>query len=121
MFPGQPCKFVSVGVGCLEYEDRPENPCKNFSCLWRSSDIVPEKLSPSKTNAILYVDKIEDEFFVVATLAGDKISQELIDWLCDISLSKSKNVFWYDGKINHYRGSDKFISLMSKKYGDVKD
>ena len=33
MKPGVPCHFVREG-SCSIYEDRPQSPCRNFSCAW---------------------------------------------------------------------------------------
>ena len=56
MGPGKPCHFVKLGVGCKDYKNRPEKPCKIFQCKWLIDNSLPDSLRPDKSGVIILKD-----------------------------------------------------------------
>ncbi len=53
MRPGQPCRHRTI-EGCAIYEERPEKPCRTFSCSWLTEDFpLPESARPDQSGVIL--------------------------------------------------------------------
>ena len=89
-YPGSPCHYSGCN-GCSIYEERPESPCKTYSCEWLKSGHLPEWMKPNKSGVIvtgkewthpdgskhLYLDVIE---------TGKKIDSVVLNWLFKFNL-----------------------------------
>ena len=63
------CEF-STRRSCIKYAERPQ-PCRDFHCLWRESNVVPKRFRPDKVKAILTASD-ERNAVVVHCLEKDK-------------------------------------------------
>lgn len=59
MSPGKVCKNLGM-QGCTIYNERPEDPCRNFNCLWRSAEFLSDELRPDRSGAIVVATKLLD-------------------------------------------------------------
>jgi len=59
-YPGKKCYYVTEN-GCSIYDDRPENPCKNFRCGWIIDKEVPEWMKPSTIQAMIIFEQTNKE------------------------------------------------------------
>lgn len=111
VFPGKPCFFVTIGVGCNDYHNRPEIPCKTFVCGWLDDESIPENFKPN----------IADVMAVYSNING-------IDYvkLVEVGNPKIEATLWYinhypnvwaeiDGK-NYVAGSEQFMSEVEKEF-----
>ncbi len=94
MFAGQPCFFVEQGVGCKDYENRPEDPCKTYSCFWLKNDEMPDKFKPELSNVILNFNHSENIPYLVLNPAPDKPSAELLSWVFVHVIKNNYNFKW---------------------------
>jgi len=84
-YPGMPCHFKGCN-GCSIYEDRPESPCKTYSCEWLKNDNVPEWMKPSKSGVIItakdwtHPDGSKQVFLEILEM-GKKIDSTVLNWL----------------------------------------
>jgi len=57
VYRGSPCKHVCFeSKTCKIYEDRPDNPCKQFKCTWLLEKNMPEWMKPSLSGILITVD-----------------------------------------------------------------
>ena len=89
-YPGQPCHFVGCN-GCSIYEDRPESPCKTYSCEWLRNTDVPEWMKPSVSNVIITGKELEKpdgskQIYLEVVEAGKKIDSRALNWLFRLHL-----------------------------------
>ena len=117
MYPGKPCQFVDPGVGCKIYKDRPKDPCKTFSCMWKVVDDVPEEFKPSQSGIILHHQEVDGIGYLNASEAGSEISPLMLSWFVSYCLSNQVNAHWVaDGK-DFWMGMPDFNEAMSRRYG----
>ena len=82
VYPGQHCRHCS-GTGCSIYEDRPQSPCREFSCMWleRESEF-PEEMRPDRSGAIVVEDMPFADWDVITAIpVGLEIPDLTLNWL----------------------------------------
>jgi hypothetical protein len=80
-WPGRQCHFNGKN-GCTIYEDRPENPCKSFKCLWLSGEQnVPAWMKPDECKVILSYQNKNGKPYILVSEAGKPLSAEVLSWL----------------------------------------
>lgn len=107
MYRGCNCHFLEGS--CKIYEERPENPCKNYNCAWLLEDRFPGWMKPNLSNVIITKRSMrvptEDgmkmiEYYDVIE-AGSVISSTVLNWLIHWALDNNINlVYELDGKIH---------------------
>lgn len=118
MRPGTKCHFL--GAECTIYQNRPENPCKQFKCVWLEDKeyAIPEWIKPSLSKIIIvkrpWGEKNQNYFWQVVE-CGQKMDSEVLHWL--ISFCEFNNIcIQYSFNQNIYRrGSVEFNEFFSKK------
>lgn len=116
MYPGKPCQFVEIGKGCTAYETRPENPCKQFMCMWRASGDIPEKFSPLETGVIVTQQNIDGIPYLAAVFAGEEINTEMLSWFVSYGVGRQLNIEWSVDNTPYHLGHVNFIQAMAKRY-----
>jgi hypothetical protein len=94
--PGHKCPF-SASTGCKIYDDRPQHPCREFTCGWllhRSP--LPEWMRPDKSALIVLPSKFlwRGSPVDVAVPAGVYPKMKALDWLKNFS-GKHKRPLMY--------------------------
>jgi hypothetical protein len=118
MFPGKPCFFVEQGVGCKDYENRPEVPCKNFACGWISVEDMPEEFKPDISGVITqYVKDPEMQYWAVSK-APENPSAQLLSWIISYALGNGQNVLWYIDDKSYWIGTEEFCNKMKEMNND---
>jgi hypothetical protein len=114
-YPGKPCHFVSIGVGCTIYPKRPTNPCVSYKCEWISSEDLPEWFKPNLINTIIDYQTIDGISYMRVVEAGELLQSNVLSWLVKNALDKQINMSWtINGGLN-FIGSRDFINAMEKK------
>lgn len=109
-WPGRPCHFIS-SKGCTIYEDRPDDPCKIYNCLWLENDEIPEWFKPNISNVIISQREKDGIYYWDIAEAGSKITVEALTWLFQHCLSKKIN-FQYRISGGVYKfGVNDFLNL----------
>lgn len=82
MRAGKPCRHCTV-QGCAIYEERPIDPCVNFSCGWLAKDsLLPEEMRPDRCGAIVLFDRPWKQWKVIAAFpCGPRIPRETLERL----------------------------------------
>jgi hypothetical protein len=115
MYPGKPCQYVEVDVGCTIYNDRPKNPCKDFMCEWRLNDQIPLEFKPSLSNSIIFNGTIRGMPYYNIIQCGEEIDPEFLSWLVLWCMSANKNVRWEANNKSFWFGSQEFVYEMQKQ------
>lgn len=91
--PGQPCQFL--GKNCTIYENRPADPCKNFTCQWIKDEEFPAWLKPSLSNVIILtrIDTYGNLFYVFKE-AGSPMRVEILNWIILWAANNNKNIVY---------------------------
>ena len=110
-YPGRPCHFMGKS-GCSIYENRPEDPCKTFKCMWLLNDSVPEWLKPNLSKVII-VERNNDEcgYYIEVFETGQKIDSTVLSWIFGYYLNTKINISVQisGGWINY--GSKEFLKF----------
>jgi len=104
-YPGQKCHYVS-DKGCTIYENRPEIPCKTFSCGWLLDKEIPEWMKPSSIQAVIISAK--DGSFKIQ---HETVSLKVFSWLKRL---------YRQGKIKTTQSEEEFLLEINQaiiKYG----
>lgn len=115
MYPGKPCDFVQVGVGCSIYKNRPKEPCKVFECSWKASDFVPMEFSPKSTGQIISTQFVENIPYMSMAYAGQVVSAEMLSWFVTFVVGRQLNAEWSVGETVHAVGSAEFIAARNRR------
>lgn len=122
MYPGKPCFFVTIGVGCNDYENRPQFPCKDFKCEWIVDEELPDEFIPQNKNIIITFGTIDEMWYARLVRAGEKVDKETIDWYINYYYKERSFNMWFeiDG-VNYVLGSEEFINKTQiMGYGTLK-
>lgn len=101
-WPGRKCHYVTDN-GCSIYEQRPENPCKAFKCMWLGTanfplenDTIPMWVKPNESNVILIwrENKNPDLSFMQVLEAGAPITADTLSWAIQYALNNKLNLFY---------------------------
>lgn len=117
MYPGKPCQFVDPGVGCTIYKDRPRDPCKMFSCMWKAVPDVPEEFKPSESGIILHRQDVNGISYLNASEAGNEISPVMLSWFVSYAIANRMNVHWVAAGKDFWMGDPEFNDAMFLRYG----
>lgn len=121
MYPGKPCFFVTIGVGCNDYENRPENPCKDFRCVWLVDDEIPESKRPDLSNIVVTYAELDGIYYTRLVSAGDKLDKDSLDWYISFYKDRSANIWFDSNGTNYVIGTEEFINkTVEKGYGTIR-
>lgn len=121
MYPGKPCQNCNPGIGCTDYSNRPENPCKTYMCFWRSDDAVPVQFKPSDVNSIISSGEMDGMPYLSLFEAGEKMRPEIVSWFTSFASANGINAEWEILGQVHYSGSTDFIESISKHNNQRED
>lgn len=115
IYPGNPCKFVDINVGCKSYKKRPKDPCKDYQCGWILDLEIPDWMKPNEIHSIVNYGQQEGIHFIRLVEAGDTLHSKALTWFINYGLSKGINLIWeVDGEMS-FIGSSEFIEMVQRK------
>lgn len=112
MYPGKACQFCEVDKGCSDYENRPENPCKTFVCMWRAEEFVPEEFSPKETGNIITAQRIGNIEYLSLVYAGKEVQTDFLSWFVSFCVGRQLNAEWVVNGKAYLIGSHEFVTDM---------
>ena len=118
MQPGIPCPFVEMNKGCTIYNDRPYDPCRQYSCLWLKDKNIPNWMKPETSNAILDDAKVDGIPYLRLIEAGTPLRPEVLTWVVKYAVKNDKNLYWQVNNTAHWIGSKPFMEAISRIKGN---
>lgn len=115
MYPGKACQFVEPSVGCTIYKTRPEDPCKTFECIWRATDYVPEKFSPTNTGQMIVAQRLYGIDYLVMVYSGQEVDPEFLSWFTTFAVGRQLNVEWSVQGVLYALGSPAFMEARQRR------
>ena len=107
-YPGKPCHFIAIGKGCTVYDERPQEPCVSYRCLWISNDELPEWMKPNKINVIIDKRTLDGIEYLKVTEAGNALSTKVLSWLVQYALKTNLNLSWEVDGERYWIGNPEF-------------
>ncbi len=114
VYPGKPCLFVTIGRGCNDYDNRPNDPCKTFNCVWKVDNQIPEHMKPDISNIIATYNQIDGILYTTLTQAGNEVDKTSIDWYISFYGNKNTNLLLNLNNKSYLIGSDDFVKKISE-------
>ena len=99
---GQSCDFVTE-QGCGIYNDRPQDPCRNYMCAWTFDLGIPLWMKPNKIKVVCTTHQIDNHIVLELRECGKKMSVEVLHWAFTLLHdNKIKNLrYQLDGEWYH--------------------
>ena len=116
MFPGRKCHFL--GNACTIYKDRPQNPCRDYTCAWIEDHVFPEWMKPNLSNVIISEKVNEDNpnlTYYEVNEAGGKIDSSVLNWLIHWALREKKNIIYEIAGKQHVLGGNEFHQALETR------
>lgn len=120
MHRGRKCFYLEET--CQIYEQRPENPCKNYNCAWLLEDQFPAWLKPSLSGVVVTkrstmapaMDGMKRIDYYDIIEAGGKLDSSVLNWLLHWAIDNKLNVAYeLEGKV-HVVGDEDFKGLLNR-------
>jgi hypothetical protein len=113
-WPGRKCFYLGES-GCSIYGNHPQDPCKNYKCLWLANKNIPEWMKPNLSGVILNEKSINGIPYVEAVEAGEKMDAAVLNWIfTQYAEDRFKNIrYQIDGGWN-WMGSPEFVEAIRK-------
>lgn len=99
MHKGRPCFYLDkCNNKCAIYEQRPQDPCKDYSCAWLTDEqnIFPLWMKPNLSNVIITLRSIvnnnKEYFYYDVIETGKKMESEVLNWIIHWALSSNINI-----------------------------
>lgn len=116
----KPCPFVKVDVGCGDYENRPQFPCRQFKCQYLLDDRVPEHMYPKNSGFIMSYQEVAGNgrtvLYLALTPAPKDPTADDLTWFILFGLQNKINISWDVSGKKYWIGNDVFLELMEDKY-----
>ena len=116
MYPGKPCFFVEIGKGCKDYENRPKDPCKTFSCGWILIRDMPDNFKPSISGVIMYKNSNNGNPYISLVKAPNNPTEDLLFWAKSYAKFSNENILWHIDDRRYWAGTEDFCKQMEKEY-----
>jgi hypothetical protein len=114
-YKGKPCHFLIEKKGCGIYKDRPNDPCKTYSCEWLKNKEIPEWLKPERSNVIIDVRHVGSINYLNLVEAGEVLPSNVLSWAILYAMQNGLNLRWeVNGSLN-WIGSPEFLEEMNKQ------
>lgn len=116
MMPGTPCHFRGDGC-CTIYAERPDEPCRNFFCAWRTEgNPFPESFRPDRLGVIIMNRRWRSQPVYELVAAGRDPDEPLLAWMREYSnASDVPFVYAVDWQFRGFGGDVEFQREMRDK------
>jgi uncharacterized cysteine cluster protein YcgN (CxxCxxCC family) len=105
---------------CSIYATRPDNPCKNYSCMWLNDDGMPDFMRPDKSNVVLTQKSFDNVFYIHAKEAARKsMTTTVLSNLIMYALHTQQNLVYYVSGQCYWYGDPEFTKIMARRSKDI--
>lgn len=118
-YRGRPCFYLKeiscTTGGCSIYDTRPETPCKSYSCVWVTEDVLPEWMKPNLVNLICSKRIKNNISYYEFTEAGSMIDAVSLNWILMWAINYQINIVYHINGGFNCLGSVEFLNIFDKK------
>ena len=111
-YPGRPCQFVKIGVGCSIYSQRPKDPCVDYKCSWILEENFPEWMKPNLVDVIVTKNLINNIPYLNAVEAGSVMSSKVLSWIINYCIARHINLRYQVENGINLLGSPEFLAAI---------
>lgn len=114
MCAGKPCHYL--GKSCTIYEDRPDDPCREYTCEWLDNPDLPEWMKPNLSNVIITRKTTPDDKLTYCEVVetGRLIESTTLNWIIHWALQNKVNIV-YEVQGQMYKlGNAEFTTRIDK-------
>ena len=115
MYTGNPCRFLCKSKGCTIYKDRPENPCKSYTCAWLDDDTFPLWMQPHLINAIINKKVSDNITYYEIIEVGQVLQSNVLNWMFMWALRTRNNISYEISGKTHHLGDAEFVKFMDEQ------
>ena len=110
-------KCVFLNKGCTIYPVRPDNPCKQFQCHWKSNKSLPEWLKPDISNVIILKKTFNNFEYLRIVPAGVLVNKQVHEWSDSYSKENIRNNVIISDNTGYYvYSSDKKFKEIANEF-----
>lgn len=105
---------------CTIYATRPDDPCRNYSCMWLNDESIPDFMRPDKSNVVLTQLSFNNIYYIDAREAARKsMTTTVLSNLLMYALHSKQNLVYYvDGQCYWY-GEPDFMKIMNRRSKEI--
>ena len=91
-YSGNPCHYLDMEKGCSIYENRPESPCREFSCEWLlQKNDIPLWMRPDLSGVILH--KKSDVLYM--NEYNGIVKSNVLNWTIHYAVRTNTNLVYF--------------------------
>jgi uncharacterized cysteine cluster protein YcgN (CxxCxxCC family) len=114
-----PCFFLEDGK-CNIYANRPDDPCKNYSCMWINNEEIPDFMRPDLSNVVLTQLNINGIYYIEAREAARKsMTTSILSNVIMYAFHTNQNLVYHVSGQFYWIGEPKFMVEMNKKSKEI--
>ena len=109
------CSFLKENK-CSIYDSRPEDPCKNYSCMWINNESIPDYMRPDLSHVVLTQSIIEGIYYIESKEAARKtMTAGTLANVIMFAYKTNQNIqYFVDGQV-HWMGEPRFVKAMERR------
>lgn len=111
---GVGCNFLKK-EGCGIYDNRPNQPCKEYNCVWKENLEIPDNMRPDKSNVIMNYQDHQGFFYLKVIETGKKLDSLVLSNIIQYSLSKNLNLEYSVNGNTFHLGSKEFLQMVENE------
>ena len=105
---------------CSIYATRPDDPCRNYSCMWINDESMPDFMRPDKSNVVLTQKAFGDIFYIDAREAARKsMTTTVLSNLIAYAFHTNQNLVYYVAGRCYWLGGEQFMKIMNQRSKDI--
>lgn len=105
---------------CNRYETRPDNPCKNYSCMWLNDESIPDFMRPDLSNVVLTKLNINGIEYIESREAARKsMTTSILSNVIMYAFHTNQNLVYHVNGQYFWLGAPDFMNEMNKKSKEI--
>ena len=91
----KPCYFLDISnKNCSIYKDRPEHPCKSYTCMWLKYEDVPLWMKPENSNVTVTASEYKGNKFLILNATSNDYSAKVLSYVINYASKNNMNLIY---------------------------